>query len=66
MVAIADTFTALVCKRPYKDSWPSNEALAYIEAQSKIRFSPTLVGIFIPLARNDDRVATIFEPVIGS
>jgi len=66
MVAIADTFTALVCTRPYKQSWPPEEALAYIEAQADIRFSHALVGIFIPLIRTDSRVAAIFEPVFGS
>jgi putative two-component system response regulator len=66
MVAIADTFTALVCKRPYKQPWPPGEALAYIETQANIRFSPALVDIFIPLAQNNSRVAAIFEPVFGN
>jgi len=64
MVALADTFTALVCTRPYKKSWPPEEALAYIKKQAAIRFSPVLVDIFIPLVRNDNRIAAIFEPVI--
>jgi len=38
MVAIADTFTALVCERPYKTSWPPEEALAYIQSQARHSF----------------------------
>ena len=66
MVAIADTFTALVCKRSYKDSWPPEEALAYIESLAAIRFSSALVAVFIPLVRSDSRVEAIFESVAST
>lgn len=60
-VAIADVFTALVSERPYKHAWPPEEALAYIENQAGTQFSPALVKIFIPLARNDSRVRAIYD-----
>jgi len=63
MVALADTFTALCVQRPYKEPWPPEEALAYIQSQADIRFSVVLVEIFIPLVRNDKRVKAIFEEV---
>ena len=65
MVAIADTFTALVCERPYKTSWPPEEALAYIQSQADIRFSSALVELFLPLVRNNKQVAAIFMPIVG-
>jgi putative two-component system response regulator len=64
IVGIADTFTALVSARPYKHSWPPEEALAYIRSQADTRFNPLLVDIFVPLVRHDSRVAAIFEPVV--
>jgi len=60
-VAIADVFTALVCGRPYKQPWPPEDALAYIENQADIQFSAVLVGIFLPLVCNDSRVSAIFD-----
>ena len=65
MVAIADTFTALCVQRSYKEPWPPEEALAYIQSQADIRFSPALVDIFIPLVRNDSRVKAIFESAVS-
>ena len=65
MVAIADTFTALVVARPYKPAWSWEDALAHIESLADIRFSSVLVGIFVPLVRNDSRVAAIFESVVS-
>lgn len=47
IVALADVFDALTHKRKYKDSWPIDEALAYIQAQSGSHFDPALVNIFI-------------------
>jgi len=64
MVALADTFTALVCTRSYKKSWPPEEALAYIQSQVDIRFNIVLVEMFIPLVRSDKRVKAIFESVV--
>lgn len=61
IIAIADVFTALVCERPYKHAWPPKEALDYIQNQAGTQFSPMLVSVFIPLARNDSRVAAIFD-----
>jgi putative two-component system response regulator len=61
ITAICDVFTALTAKRCYKDAWPPNEALAYIQNQSGTQFSGELVGVFIPLIRNDERVSDIFK-----
>jgi response regulator RpfG family c-di-GMP phosphodiesterase len=59
-VTIADVFTALVSERPYKQAWPPRDALGYIQGQSGALFSPALVDIFTPLARNDGRVKALF------
>jgi len=66
IVAIADVFTALLCERSYKASWPPKDALAFIESQSNKQFNPLLVEIFIPLVLNDLRVTAIFEPLLAT
>jgi len=63
ITAICDVFTALVTERPYKGAWPPEEALAYILNQAGTQFSDDLVGVFIPLVRNEERVSALFEGV---
>lgn len=60
IVGMADVFTALVCERSYKCSWPPEEALTYIESRAGTQFNPSLVEIFIPLARNNGKVSAIY------
>lgn len=43
IVAIADVFDALTSKRPYKEAWTVEQAMAFIESQSGIHFDPDLV-----------------------
>jgi response regulator RpfG family c-di-GMP phosphodiesterase len=48
---ICDVFDALVSARPYKEAWPVERALAELAAQRGRHFDPSLVDVFIPLAR---------------
>jgi putative two-component system response regulator len=59
-VSIADVFTALIAVRPYKQAWPPEDALGYIQKQAGTQFCPELVNDFIWLIRNDKRVPAIF------
>jgi len=61
LVTISDIFAALICVRPYKDAWPSEDALAYIQKKSGTIFDPKLVEIFLPLVREDSRVRDILS-----
>jgi putative two-component system response regulator len=49
IVAIADVFDALTSRRPYKDAWPVEKALALIEREQGRHFDPTLTRIFLEL-----------------
>ena len=60
-VSLADVFTALVSVRAYKAAWPPEDALEYIRSQSGAQFNPLLVEVFVPLARSDDRIKSIFR-----
>jgi putative two-component system response regulator len=43
IVAVADVFDALLSKRPYKEPWPVEDAVAEIKSQSGSHFDPTVV-----------------------
>ncbi|HWI74187.1 MAG TPA: HD domain-containing phosphohydrolase [Baekduia sp.] len=51
IVAICDVFDALRSRRPYKQPWSLEEALAEITAQRGRHFDPRLVDLFVPLAQ---------------
>ena len=45
--AIADVFDALTSKRPYKEPWPIEKALEYIQGESGKHFDPKVVEAFM-------------------
>jgi putative two-component system response regulator len=46
IVAVADVFDALTMKRPYKDAWPPEQAMATLRAGAGSHFDPSLVAAF--------------------
>lgn len=42
IVAIADVFDALTSRRPYKEPWPVEQALLYIESRAGTHFDPEI------------------------
>ena len=55
-VSLADVFVALLSVRPYKDAWPSKDAVDYIQSRAGTQFAPELVKPFLWLVQNDNRV----------
>ena len=47
IVAVADVFDALTMKRPYKDPWPLDRAIAAIQEGSGKHFEPRVVDAFM-------------------
>lgn len=47
IVAIADVFDALTMRRPYKEAWPIERALAHITENAGSHFDPRLVERFV-------------------
>jgi len=47
IVALADVFDALITARPYKNAWPFDEVLRYINEQSGSHFDPMVVDAFL-------------------
>lgn len=46
-MAIADVFDALTSRRPYKEPWPVEEAVAHLNVQAGAHFDPALVPLFL-------------------
>lgn len=49
IVALADVFDALTSKRPYKEPWPVEDAMAFIREQAAKHFDPELAKCFISI-----------------
>lgn len=49
VVSIVDVFDALTTRRPYKDSWPEEKALAFIDENKGKHFDPLIAETFISL-----------------
>jgi len=56
IVAIADVFDALTSVRPYKRAWSSAEAVAHLRQQSGKAFDPRLLGLFLDLVPEVERI----------
>lgn len=48
--AIADVFDALTSERPYKKSWPIEDAINHLLQKSSRHFDPQLINVFINIA----------------
>lgn len=48
--AIVDVFDALTSKRPYKDSWTLDDAIAMLKRDSGSHFDPQLMETFVTIA----------------
>ncbi len=44
IVKLADVFDALTTRRPYKDAWPLEKAMEFIQEKCGVMFDPVLVG----------------------
>lgn len=49
IVAVADVYDALIHRRPYKEAWDRDRAVAEIKAQSGSQFDPAVVDAFLGL-----------------
>lgn len=60
IVAVADVFDALTTRRPYKEPWSINEAMAYIQKEAGHHFDPEVVDAFF---RSYEDIKAIHETV---
>jgi len=52
MFALADVYDALRSNRPYRNAWPKEEVVQYIESQAGKHFDPNLVPEFLNMVAN--------------
>jgi putative nucleotidyltransferase with HDIG domain len=51
LVHVCDVFDALSTKRPYRDAWPLDKVLSYLDERGGTEFDPDLVGTFNRMMR---------------
>jgi putative nucleotidyltransferase with HDIG domain len=51
LVHVCDVYDALRTKRPYRDAWPLDKVLAYLEERGGLEFDPELVAAFVRMMR---------------
>lgn len=49
LFALADVYDALTSKRPYRDAWPKEDTVRYIESEAGKHFDPRIVPEFLDL-----------------
>ncbi len=52
--SVVDVWDALLTDRPYRESWPKQVAIDYIQNESGARFDPKVVEAFIELVTQED------------
>lgn len=63
IVAVADTFDALVHKRPYKPAWSLADAVEEVRSQRGTRFDPAVVDAFLTVVADGCAVVETAEMV---
>ncbi|MGI8784065.1 MAG: HD-GYP domain-containing protein [Acidobacteriota bacterium] len=53
IVALVDVFDALTHERPYKEAWPIDRAIDWIQRGRGLHFDPSLVDAFVSLSPTD-------------
>jgi response regulator RpfG family c-di-GMP phosphodiesterase len=55
IVSVIDVYDALIHERPYKEAWPEDMALDYLEKEKGIRFDPAVVDAFLRVIQKEDQ-----------
>jgi putative nucleotidyltransferase with HDIG domain len=62
MVHVCDVYDALRTNRPYREAWPSEKVLAYLEERAGTEFDETVAKTFVKMMRErESKVSTITE-----
>jgi putative nucleotidyltransferase with HDIG domain len=62
LVHVCDVYDALRTNRPYRDAWPMDQVLAYVEERSGTEFEGTIAHAFTRMMRDwEPKVAVVAE-----
>jgi putative nucleotidyltransferase with HDIG domain len=62
LVHVCDVFDALSTRRPYREAWPQEQTLAYLEARAGTEFDPALVAAFARMMRGSTTRVLRLDP----
>lgn len=65
IVSVVDVFDSLTHRRPYKEAWPREDALAEIAAQAGVKFDPRVVATFLRLHAWDETASRAHDARAG-
>ena len=58
---VCDVYDALRTNRPYREAWPSEKVLNYIDERAGIEFDPDLARAFIRMMRLWERRVAVLN-----
>lgn len=62
LVHVCDVYDALRTNRPYREAWPQERTLAYVEGRSGVEFDPEMVTAFVRMMRErEPQVAVLHD-----
>ena len=62
LVHVCDVYDALSTNRPYRDAWPTDKTMAYLEERAGTEFDPDMVAAFLRMLRDGEaRVKVLTE-----
>ena len=62
LVHVCDVYDALRTNRPYRDAWPQERALVYLEGRAGTEFDPELAGGFVRMMRQwEPQIAVLHD-----
>jgi putative nucleotidyltransferase with HDIG domain len=62
LVHVCDVYDALRTRRPYRDAWPAEQVLSYLEGRAGQEFAPDMVATFSRMMRQwEPRVAVLAD-----
>lgn len=62
LVHVCDVFDALSTKRPYRDAWPSDKTMGYLEERAGVEFAADIAAAFLRTLRDGEaRVRVLSE-----
>jgi putative two-component system response regulator len=54
-------YDALRTRRPYRDAWPAEDALRYVEGRGGMEFDPEIVRSFVAMVRQWETGLTVLR-----
>ena len=64
LVHVCDVYDALRTTRPYRDAWPVEKTLGYLEERSGLEFAPDMCAAFVRMMKQWERQVTVLADTV--